>query len=277
MVLGRRIGEAGEDEGREVLHLLATSPATAKFISTKLAVRFVSDTPPPSLVAKMTQSFLTSDGDISAVLRTMFAAPEFWSPAVVRAKVKTPLEFMASALRASNAEITTAVPLVQALDRLGMPLYGMQTPNGYSWMAEPWVSTGALVTRMNFALVLSSERVPGTRVNFDAGEEFLSSRTLVPVRLLQSPQAGGSEAEAQEERLEMLLLGRPAGERTRAAVLAQAERADMQAASAAAERDLSLQAIEPGDRTGGSGPAQRGSKAAMMAGLLLGSPEFQRR
>ena len=124
------------NEGLQVLHMLATSPATAKFISTKLAVRFVSDTPPPALVDRMAKAFLTSDGDIKTVLRTMFDSPEFWSPEVYRAKVKTPLEFVVSAVRASDAEVTNAQPLVQSLEKLGMPLYGMQTPNGYSWMAE---------------------------------------------------------------------------------------------------------------------------------------------
>ena len=133
-----------------MLHMLATSPATAHFIAHKLAVRFVSDDPPQSLEDKMAATFLKTGGDTKQVLRTLFAAPEFWSPAVYRAKVKTPIEFLASALRASDASVQNALPLVQAMDRLGMPIYGMQTPNGYAWNAEPWVSTNALVSRMNF-------------------------------------------------------------------------------------------------------------------------------
>ncbi len=162
-VLGKTIGENGENEGMQVLHMLATSPATAKFISTKLAVRFVSDTPPPALVDRMAKSFLASDGDIKTVLRTMFDSPEFWSPEVYRAKVKTPEEFVVSAVRASGAEVKNAMPLVQALDRLGMPLYGMQTPNGYSWMAEPWVNTGDLVSRMNFCAWFERRSRSGSR------------------------------------------------------------------------------------------------------------------
>jgi uncharacterized protein (DUF1800 family) len=137
-VLGTTIKENGMNEGLEVLHMLATSPATAKFISTKLAVRFVSDDPPPALVDRMAQSFLSSDGDIKTVLRTMFESPEFWAPATERAKVKTPEEFVISAVRASGATVNSSLALVQALDKLGMPLYGMQTPNGYSWMSEAW-------------------------------------------------------------------------------------------------------------------------------------------
>src|ERR1039457_2225849 len=102
-VLGKTIKENGMNEGLEVLHMLATSPATAKFISTKLAVRFVSDDPPAALVDRMAQAFLASDGDIKVVLHTMFDSPEFWGPSVERSKVKTPLEFVVSAVRASGA------------------------------------------------------------------------------------------------------------------------------------------------------------------------------
>jgi uncharacterized protein (DUF1800 family) len=164
-VLGKKIKENGMNEGLEVLHMLATSPATAKFISTKLAVRFVSDDPPPALVDRMAQSFLSSDGDIKTVLRTMFSRRSSGRRAE-RAKVKTPLEFVVSAVRASGATVNNSQALVQALDRLGMPLYGMQTPNGYSWMSEPWVSTGALVSRMNFALVMAGDKLPGVTTDW---------------------------------------------------------------------------------------------------------------
>ena len=165
-VLGKTIAEGGQDEGMEVLHVLATSPATAKFISTKLAVRFVSDTPPAALVDRMAKAFLASDGDIKTVLRTMFDSPEFWSSEVYRAKMKTPQEFVVSAVRASGAEVKNAIPLTQSLERLGMPLYGMQTPNGYSWTERSWVNTGDLVNRMNFALALSNDRVGGVQTDW---------------------------------------------------------------------------------------------------------------
>ena len=161
-LLGVTLREGGENEGLEMLHVLATSPATARFISEKLAVRFVSDTPPPALVDRMAASFLASKGDIKTVLRTMFNAPEFWSADVYRAKLKTPEEFVISALRASGAQVQNAVPLVQSLGILGMPLYGMQTPNGYSWTKDGWLNTGALVARMNFSLVMSDDRMRGT-------------------------------------------------------------------------------------------------------------------
>ncbi len=111
-VLGKKFKEHGEKEGRDLLHMLATRPATAQFISRKLAVRFVSDDPPKALVDRMAKAFLSSDGDMAVVLKTMFRSPEFWSPDVYRAKVKTPLEYVVSAARASNASLTNVQPLV---------------------------------------------------------------------------------------------------------------------------------------------------------------------
>jgi len=278
-VLGKTIGENGEREGLQVLHMLATSPATAKFISTKLAVRFVSDTPPPALVDRMTKAFLASNGDIKTVLRTMFDSPEFWSPEVYRAKVKTPEEFVVSAVRASGVDVKNAIPLVQALDKLGMPFYGMQTPNGYSWMAEPWVNTGDLVSRMNFALGLSSDRVSGVQTDWprllgESGAEVESAAL--------TSSATDEAAAAKEEKLEMALLGQPVSEKTRSTVLQQFQNRAMQQQAA---KDFSIrpndfdpmaQVLNPGSqRQQLRPPLDR--EAAMMAGLLLGSPEFQRR
>jgi uncharacterized protein (DUF1800 family) len=278
-VLGKTIGENGEREGLQVLHMLATSPATAKFISTKLAVRFVSDTPPQALVDRMTKAFVASGGDIKTVLRTMFDSPEFWSPEVYRAKVKTPEEFVVSAVRASGAEVRNAIPLVQALDKLGMPLYGMQTPNGYSWMAEPWVNTGDLVSRMNFALGLSSDRIPG--VLTDWGRLLGQAGSgMEPVALTTSATSDASAA--KEERLEMALLGQAVSDRTRSTVLQQFQDQTMQQ-QAVKDFPIRTNDFEPMAQV--LSPAARkrevrpplDREAAMMAGLLLGSPEFQRR
>jgi uncharacterized protein (DUF1800 family) len=275
-VLGKTIGESGENEGMQVLHILATSPATAKFISTKLAVRFVSDTPPPALVDRMAKAFVASNGDVKTVLQTMFDSPEFWSPEVYRAKMKTPEEFVISAVRASGADVKNAIPLVQSLEKLGMPLYGMQTPNGYSWMAETWVNTGDLVSRMNFALGLSSDRIAGVQTDWTR----LLGQTAAGVEPVALTQGDG--AAAKEAKLETLLLGQPVSERTRSTVLQQFQNQGMQQQ---AERDFSIRAneFEPmaqvlnpaALRQTGRPPQDR--EAAMMAGLLLGSPEFQRR
>jgi uncharacterized protein (DUF1800 family) len=269
-VLGKKIGEGGEAEGLEVLHMLATSPATARFISTKLAVRFVSDTPPPALVDRMAKAFVASGGDIKTVLRTMFDSPEFWSPEVRRAKVKTPEEFVVSAVRASGAEVTTAIPLYQALEKLGMPLYGMQTPNGYSWMAEPWVNTGDLVNRLNFAVSLSSDRLGGVQTDW---ARLLGTQGLV---------ATGDSVAVKEKKLEVALLGQAVSDRTRETVLAQFQD---QTTQQQAEKSFGIRANEQEPMAqvlNISAPRQRvrpplDLEAAGMAGLLLGSPEFQRR
>jgi uncharacterized protein (DUF1800 family) len=284
-VMGKTIKENGMNEGLEVLHMLATSPATARFISTKLAVRFVSDDPPETLVDKMTQAFLESDGDIKTVLRTMFEAPEFWAPATLRAKVKTPLEFVVSAVRASGATVNNALPLVAALDKLGMPLYGMQTPNGYSWMSDPWVSTGALVSRMNFALVLSGDRLPGVRTDWTKllGEPSIAGKT---VAMESGEGVVDPEVAAKEKKLEAILLAQPLSEKTRAAVLSQS---NDQTAAIQAAKEFQLGGggkeapgpLELAAALASNGPGARAvqddRQAAVMAGLMLGSPEFQRR
>ncbi len=284
VVLGKTISEGGEREGLEVLHMLATSPATARFISTKLAVRFVSDEPPAALVDRMTAAFLKSGGDVKVVLRTMFTSPEFWSPAVYRAKVKTPLEFVVSAVRAGDVQVDRTQALVQALNKLGMPLYGMQTPNGYSWKQSDWVSTGALVSRMNFSLVLSDDRIPGTRTEWTKLlGETPGSGGVKPV-MYTAPET----AAAKEQRLEMILLGAPVSERTRATVLSQSADTSV-AAQAETQFDLGGKGGGKGGRYAGrglerdqkrldkNGAGPDDAQAAVMAGLLLGSPEFQKR
>jgi uncharacterized protein (DUF1800 family) len=163
VLLGREIRESGEKEGLEALHLLAHHPSTAKFISTKLAMRFVSDDPPASMVDRMVETFWRKDGDIREVLRTMFRAPEFWSERAYRSKLKTPLEFVASALRAVDASVQDAKPLGRLLGRMGMPLYGMPAPTGYSMKATAWVNSAALLERFNFALALAHGQVRGCR------------------------------------------------------------------------------------------------------------------
>ncbi len=278
-VLGKTIDENGEQEGVEVLHMLATSPATARFISQKLAVRFVSDNPPAVLVDRMAASFLSSNGDIRTVLRTMFRSPEFWSSDAYRAKVKTPEEFVISALRASGAQVNNPQALVQSLDKLGQPLYGMQTPNGYSWKQDGWVSTGALVSRMNFALILAAGRLPGVQVDWTG----LPGLKPAVVAASYKAKAPADPTLTKEKRLEMVLLGAPVSDKTRATVIGQSN-----------DQNVADQAQTQFDVGSGGGKgnkympkAVRGAgqtmaapddpEAAVMAGLLLGSPEFQRR
>ncbi len=164
VVLGRTIDAGGRRDGEEVLDILARHPSTARLIATKLARRFVADTPPASLVDRAAARFLATDGDLREVVRTIITSPEFFAAEAYRAKVKSPFEFVVSALRATAAEISTAIPLARTLRDLGMPLYFCQPPTGYADRADAWVNTGALLGRMNFALDLVSNRLRGVHV-----------------------------------------------------------------------------------------------------------------
>ena len=163
VVLGHHIrAGGGMEDGEQVLDILASHPSTAHFISVELTRRFVSDTPPPSLVDKAAARFRETSGDLREVMRTILTSPEFLGEEAQRAKVKTPFDFVVSATRASGVEITDAMPLVRAMQQLGMPLYQCQPPTGYKDTADAWTNTGALVNRMNFALQLASGRMPGS-------------------------------------------------------------------------------------------------------------------
>jgi len=171
VVLGHRIkAGGGRKDGEEVLDLLARHPSTARFISTKLARRFVADDPPSALVARAADRFKATDGDIREVVRVIVTSPEFL--ASQRAKTKNPFEFVVSAVRVTGLDVTNALPLVQSLRDLGMPIYGAQPPTGYSDKAEAWVNSGALLNRMNFAVALTSGQM---RAPFDVAQGALSA------------------------------------------------------------------------------------------------------
>lgn len=156
VVLGHVIkAGGGQSDGEQVLDILAAHPSTARFIAAKLARRFVSDTPPPALVDRAAKRFHETHGDLRAVVQTILTSPEFLAPSARGAKVKTPFEFVVSALRTTGSAVDDAAMFVRALQQLGMPLYLCQPPTGYSDTADAWVNTGALVNRMNFALRLT--------------------------------------------------------------------------------------------------------------------------
>jgi uncharacterized protein (DUF1800 family) len=164
-VLGQSIpAGGGVEDGQKVLDILARHPSTAHHIAYQLAQRFVSDRPPASIVDKAAKTFTTTNGNLRAVVRTIVTSPEFFAPEAYRAKVKTPFEFVVSALRATNADVRIATPLVRALAGLGMPLYLCQPPTGYDETADRWVSSGALVNRMNFALAVSGGQMRGIQL-----------------------------------------------------------------------------------------------------------------
>jgi uncharacterized protein (DUF1800 family) len=203
IVLGQKIkGGGGESDGEKVLDILASRPATATFISTKLARRFVSDTPPPALVQRAAARFRETDGDIREVVRTIVTSPEFFTAEAYRAKVKTPFEFVVSAVRATGTEVADATPLVQAVRQLGMPLYMCQPPTGYSDKAESWVNTGALLNRMNFAVQLVGGRMRGLQPGASPVGAVLANDV--------SPATAGTIAKATDpKQVAALTLGSP--------------------------------------------------------------------
>jgi uncharacterized protein (DUF1800 family) len=301
-VMGAKIKDGGEMEGRELLHMLATRPATAEFISRKLAIRFVSDEPPQALVDRMAKAYMTSGGDIPTVLKTLYHSPEFWAANDDSVKVKTPLEYVVSAVRASNANVANFEPLVNALRQMGMPLYGCVPPVGYKWDEADWVSTGALVDRMNFALSLASNKLPGITVGWAPETDLSALDSDAPAQqVVPTP-------ETEEARLEQVLLPGGVSDATRAAALKEFQAQSAQAASPdparqdSTRQDLPMMiqrnpqlsestpfdAVRTNSTAVAAAPVARRPNRApaadayeredqLLAGLLMGSPEFQRR
>jgi uncharacterized protein (DUF1800 family) len=228
----------GQEDGERVLDMLARHPATARFIATKLARKFVSDVPPPALVERLAQVFLRTEGDLRAVYSALFTSPEFWSDEALGAQTKTPLELVVSSLRALGARTDGGPALARVVERMGQNLYRAPAPTGFPEHAAPWVNTGALVQRINFALALAEGKVQGTRVEFPWG--------------WASPPAN---AAALLDALAPRLLFEPLSAETRATLLT---------ALASGERD----AMPDGE--------VRPLDIRRAAGLLLGSPEFQK-
>jgi uncharacterized protein (DUF1800 family) len=165
-VLGVKIpAGGGQEDAERVLDILVRHPSTARFISAKLAKKFVADDPPPALIERMTKTFRDTDGDIRAVMASMLESKEFFSEGALRSKVKTPLELVVSAVRATGAEVNYAIPLATQMAQLGQPLYRKIEPTGYSSANAEWVNSAALLARMNFALALTANRVPGVKVD----------------------------------------------------------------------------------------------------------------
>ncbi|HKF52024.1 MAG TPA: DUF1800 domain-containing protein [Candidatus Acidoferrales bacterium] len=240
-VMGKKFNYGGMKDGLEALHMLTTSPATAKHISFELAQHFVSDNPPQALVQRMADTFLLSDGNIREVLRTMIYSPEFWSKAAFRAKVKTPFEVAVSAARALDLQTTASPQLAQWVGRMGEPLYQCEPPTGYADTADVWVNAGALLNRLNFALTLATNHMPGTSMDL---------ATLLGQDAGTNPEAALSQAVND-------FLGDEISPGTRATL----------------ERQLS----DPQILQARLDDPVKHVNEGLIAGLVLGAPEFQRR
>jgi uncharacterized protein (DUF1800 family) len=241
VVLGHKINAGGMRDGEEVLDVLARDPHTAHHLSLEIARHFVSDNPPDALVDRMAQTYQSTDGDIRAVLHTMIYSPEFWSRDAYRAKIKTPFELVASAARAVGADSDVPLALVQWTGRIGEPLYQCQPPTGYSDKADAWVNTGALLNRLNYSLALAGNRLPGVRTDV---------RELLGGDGSRQPRAVLDQAIA-------VLLSGEASTQTRETLEKQMNDPRVLRASL----DDPITQVNEG----------------MIAGLVLGAPEFQRR
>ena len=244
----------GYDEGVTLLEMLAHHPSTARFIARKLAVRFVSDDPPPALIDKMAKTFLEKDGDIRQVLITMVSAPEFWNAAAVREKTKSPFELAIGAVRSLHGTIEQPYPLYNWVSRMGEKKYYYQAPTGFPDKGSYWINTGSLLNRMNFGLALATGRIPGVRIDLvalnnghepeDAQSALLAySRIILPERNL----------DATIKRLTPMLNDPGLSQKVDVASGRQPDN-DMVAANDA-----------------------KAAQLGQVVGIIIGSPEFQRR
>ena len=241
VVLGKKIHAGGMKDGEEVIDLLVHDASTARFISTKLARRFVSDNPPQPLVDRMAKTFRETDGDIKAVMHTMIYSPEFWSRETYRAKIKTPFELVVSAVRGLGTDVDMPQSLVGWVGRIGEPIYQCQPPTGYADKADTWVNTGALLNRLNFSLALAGNKMRGSRTDVSA---------LLGVEV-------SADAKAALERAVQVFLGGQAGPTTVETLEKQLDSPQV----VQAKLDDPVKQVDLG----------------VVAGLVLGAPEFQRR
>ncbi len=237
-VLGRTFPAGGGiEEGEEMIRRLARHPGTARHIALRLAERLVADAPPAALVDRVAKTFLATDGDLRQTVRALVESPEFFDRASYRAKVKSPFEYVVSAIRATGAETDAGIPLLRQIAQMGEPLYLCQPPTGYSDAASAWVNTGALVARLNFALALSANKLPGTSVD---------------VAHLISP-ADAADPRRSLDALARVLIAGDLTPETRATIAKQLE-----------------------SRTAPADDPSANTQVPLISGLILGSPEFQK-
>ncbi|HWP03516.1 MAG TPA: DUF1800 domain-containing protein [Gemmatimonadaceae bacterium] len=281
VVLGHRLPAGrGIEDGEQVLDILSKHPSTARFIARKLAVRFVSDSPPAELVERAATVFTRTGGDIREVVRTIVTSPEFFSRSAFRAKVKSPFEFVVSAVRALGGVPDTSALTANLVARLGQPLYGHQAPNGWPETGAAWMNTGAILNRINFGLLVATGRFPG--VSFSSLAWFDSLRTAPRQVQVDRVVATVLQGAASPETRDILVSGRnpllgaspDSGRRALLAGITSDSAGRMPAAGRVAAGSAG--------RAGGRGfamlaraPAPEG--LGQVIGLAIGSPEFQRR
>jgi len=257
-VLGVKIAAGGGiADGERVLDILASHPSTARFIATKMARRFLGDEPPKAVVDRAARVFLTTNGSITETLKSIITSPAFFSPAAYRNKVRSPFEYVAAALRITNAETDADRPILSWISRMGQPVYGRVTPDGYPDMSTEWLSNNDLLTRFNFAGALATNSIKGTKVDTK--------------KLLENTDA--SDPLKVEEALSRLILTNAITDHTKAALEKVAKdakaRKDAEVERAALAGTMALAEQKPA--------AKQPNYVLEILGLVLGTPEFQRK
>jgi len=288
IVLGHHFGaNGGYQEGVDLLEMLAHHPSTAKFITRKIAIRFISDNPPKSLLDKMAKSFMDHDGDIREVLITMVSSPEFWSKAALREKTKSPFELAISSVRALNANITQPVALNRWIARMGEREYYYLAPTGFPDRGTYWINTGSLLNRMNFGLALTTGRIPGIEINLAALNNnhepespqaalAIYSKLVMPERNLDktiqrlTPMLNQPDLAANINNAVVKVPEQPAKKTAATADAMMADNMMMQQNEQAKDPGKIYTRVQ-------YQPGANNTMLAQVVGIIIGSPEYQRR
>ncbi|HTM98225.1 MAG TPA: DUF1800 domain-containing protein [Pedobacter sp.] len=278
IVLGKKFpAGGGYEEGVTLLKMLAHHQSTAKFISKKIAIRFVSDAPPQSLIDKMAKTFLSSDGDIKSVIITMVNAPEFWSADALREKTKSPFELAISAVRGLDATVKQPYQLYTWINKMGQQLYYYQAPTGFPDRGQYWINTGSLLNRMNFGLALAAQRIPGITFNLSAlnknKEPESAEAALVTYSKLMMPER---KLDATIERLKPMVSDPQLEANVAAAADKNAASKEMNSMTNE-DAILELKGKKALNSTVTPLKAGTNTMLAQVVGVIIGSPEFQRK
>jgi uncharacterized protein (DUF1800 family) len=293
-ILGKTFpANGGFQEGKEVLQMLSMHPSTAKFICTKLATRFVNDTPSAALISKMSEAYLKSNANIRTVLITMVNSREFWDTKSLREKVKSPFEFAISAIRATNADVQQPFQIYNWCTRMGQRFYYYQAPTGFPDRATYWINTGSLLNRMNFGLAFATEKIPGVKLNLAALNDnhepesaeaalMVYSKILLPERN-QDDNIRRLTAMVRDANLEKKII--EAADKTVVPNTTAETNMNTQNEMAAASQDnrRTRKANQRAALSKKNLPvttlyvAGNTSTVSQVAGIIIGSPEFQRK
>ncbi|MDZ4796113.1 MAG: DUF1800 domain-containing protein [Bacteroidota bacterium] len=286
---------AGYDEGVKLIHLLATHPSTAKFISRKLATRFVSDNPSQSLIDKMAKTFLEKEGSIKEVLITMVSSPEFWVKNTLREKTKSPFELAISSVRSLNAKVEAPYQLFTWMTRMGQKVYSYQAPTGFPDRGQYWINTGSLLNRMNFGLALASGRIPGIKIDLlainqnhepESAEDALKTygKLLMPERDIEqtikrlTPMLNDPELIKKVDEAAGKTDGAKAAMKDNEETMEEGMMMNEAKSKKKPEGKLLKEANPKKDKPGQMQMAAgNNTMLAQVVGIILGSPEFQRK